>query len=96
MAEHILNVVDPATTLRLRTELLAAVVPLMGVGAVRAEFRAGTASSFGRGMRSLTSYFTGRGCGRRFGEFSLKLLFSSLLDCAEGTGVRCVGASLRS
>ena len=61
MAGHILNVIDPATTLRLRTELLAAVVPLMGVGAVRAEFRAGTASSFGRGMRSLTSYFTGKG-----------------------------------
>jgi len=56
MAEQVLNVIDPATTLRLRTELLAAVVPLLGGGAERAEFRAGTASPFGSGMRSLTSY----------------------------------------
>jgi hypothetical protein len=30
MAEDLLNLIDPATTLRLRTELLAAVVPLFG------------------------------------------------------------------
>jgi len=56
----ILNVTNPATTLRPRTEPFAAVVPLMGVCALRAVF-ARDASSFGGGMRSLTSDDTGKG-----------------------------------
>jgi hypothetical protein len=38
--DDILNVADPATTLRLRAGLFAAVVPLKGVQALRAVFRA--------------------------------------------------------
>jgi hypothetical protein len=41
IGRDILNVTNPATTLRLRTEPFAAVVPLMGVCALRAVFRAG-------------------------------------------------------
>ena len=85
-AFHILNIVDPAMTPRLRTRPPVAVVPLMGVWCVRAEFRAGSVVVLvGNALIDKIFYREG-GCGRRFGWFWLNCCSVLFLDCAGGTG----------